>query len=202
MYMTEDISMVKCRHCGSVLKIKSHLFNTVDDKKIKCPTCHEISLLSQCVRLSSANQNEKSVYQYPNHNGNGSTTYDGADHTELSDTTKKKPKNVIGVLKIEGSNNVYQLLKGRQIVGRQASSSQAQIQINMGDARRLSREHLVVEVQSDAQGGFRHIASLCKEKLNATFINNDKLDFGDRVILRNGDIIRLPDITMVFVCEE
>lgn len=199
--MYKEISRVKCPHCGSVLTIKSHYLNVVGDKKLKCPTCQEISLLSQFVRLSSDNQSEESVYKNSPHNSNGSMAH---ENTVLRERSKEQPKNenVIGVLKIKGSNDIYQLLEGRQIIGRQASSSQAQIQINTGDARRLSREHLVIEVQSDVQGGFRHIASLCKEKSNATFINNDKLEFGDRVILRNGDIIRLPDIIMVFVCEE
>ena len=62
----------------------------------------------------------------------------------------------------------------------------------------MSREHLVLEVKKVIGKGFVHYASLYKEKVNETMINNELLEYGDSIVLKSGDKLRLPDATIVF----
>ena len=62
----------------------------------------------------------------------------------------------------------------------------------------MSREHLVIEIKKIPGKGFVHCASLYKEKVNPTFIGQNKLEYGDCVILHHRDLIRLPDVEARF----
>ena len=79
-----------------------------------------------------------------------------------------------------------------------ASSFPAKIQIPAGENRRMSREHLVIEVKKISGKGFVHYVSLCKEKQNATFLNEERIAFGDCLVLKDRDVLRLPDATLRF----
>ncbi|MCI7783026.1 MAG: hypothetical protein MR544_08035, partial [Parabacteroides sp.] len=46
--------------------------------------------------------------------------------------------------------------------------------------------------------GFVHIASLYKERVNPTYINQTPLLYGDHIILQMGDRIILPNVTLRF----
>ena len=46
--------------------------------------------------------------------------------------------------------------------------------------------------------GFVHYVSLYKEKVNETLINGVRLEYGDCVVLKDGDMLRLPEATLVF----
>ena len=65
----------------------------------------------------------------------------------------------------------------------------------------MSREHLVINVERKPGQGFVHSVKLYKQQVNDTYINNERLTFGDIVVLRNGDLIRLPDVDLVFSIE-
>ena len=62
----------------------------------------------------------------------------------------------------------------------------------------MSRNHLVVEVKKVPGKGFVHCVSLYKDKVNETKVNDTQLEYGDCVVLKNGDLLRLPDATLVF----
>ena len=61
------------------------------------------------------------------------------------------------------------------------------------NVKRMSRQHLLIEVKKVAVTGFLHYVSLYGQKANATFVGNSRLEVGDCLVLNDGDIIRLPD---------
>lgn len=101
--------------------------------------------------------------------------------------------NATGSLVLLNSGYVYSLFPGRNVVGRMASSSTADIQIpDMTGQRRMSRSHLVINVLKE-NGRFVHYASLNSPSVNRTCVNNIPLIYGQQVLLHSGDIIDLPD---------
>lgn len=105
----------------------------------------------------------------------------------------------IGRLRQKENGIAYQLKEGHNIVGRKSSGGKANFQIDTGSKRAMSREHLNVEVVKESFKGFVHYLSLCKENVNPTALNGQTLQYGiDRLILNEGDIIRLPDAELIF----
>ena len=99
----------------------------------------------------------------------------------------------IGKLVSLNTGNAYSLSPGRNVVGRMANSSTADIQIpDMTGQRRMSRSHLVINVLKE-NGQFVHYASLNSPNVNRTCVNSMPLIYGQQVLLHTGDIIDLPD---------
>lgn len=107
----------------------------------------------------------------------------------------------IGTLVMKSTGQRFCLKPGLNIVGRNAQSTSATVRINTGESKRMSREHLVINVERKPGQGFVHSVKLYKQQVNDTYINNERLTFGDIVVLRNGDLIRLPDVDLVFSIE-
>lgn len=119
------------------------------------------------------------------------------DLIEETETVVEKGYSKRGVLVNISTGERFPLRNGRNIVGRKAQDSAADIQIEC-PTKRLSREHLVIQVTADDGSGYKHCASLYKEKENATFVDNLELIYSDKVILRDHDIIKLPDVSVRF----
>ncbi len=91
------------------------------------------------------------------------------------------------------------LKEGRYVIGRKCDASDADIQIPINnDHNRTSRNHIVIEVKKLSSGSITHCVSLCKERVNNTYIGDKILKYGDKIILRNGSVIKLPDVTITF----
>lgn len=168
--------IVKCPHCGSVLKIT--LRPDTENKSITCPTCQNCSPFSQFKKIEPQD-----------------------DKTKYRDEPEKEPNQDLTLGKlifpIEAFAS-FRLKVGKNIIGRKAQSSQADCQIPITDNRRVSREHLVIEVKKVDGRGFVHYASLYKPDVNKTTVNDVQLEYGDVIVLNHGDIIQLPDLTVKF----
>ena len=106
--------------------------------------------------------------------------------------------STIGTLFALNCGNTYSLFPGRNVVGRMANSSTADIQIpDLTGQRRMSRSHLVINVLKE-NGRFVHYASLNSPSVNRTCVNNMPLLYGQQVLLHSGDIIDLPDESIRF----
>ena len=171
---------VKCPWCSAVLRIKSA--PGMEGKNITCPNCKHTSPFTQFKAVIP--REEESVTCFPGGIGN--------------DPTPTKENLIIGRLKIPLSGISYQLLPGKNIIGRKASASTANFQIETGENKRMSREHLIIEVKRVPSTGFTHLISLYKERVNKTFINSTELLWGDTLIIQHGDIIKLPDVDIRF----
>lgn len=106
--------------------------------------------------------------------------------------------STVGRLVQQGSANVYQLLHGKNIIGRSASASKATIPIITGPSKQMSREHIIIEVKNEPHKGLVHYLSLYKEKVNYTTRNGKQILYGDRLELKHGDVISLPGVTLSF----
>ena len=171
---------VKCPWCSAILRIKSA--PGMEGKNITCPNCKHISPFTQFKTVVP--KEEENVTCFPGGIGNV--------------PTPTKENLIIGRLIIPLSGDSYQLLPGKNIIGRKASASVANFQIETGDNKRMSREHLIIEVKRVPSIGFTHLVSLYKERVNKTFINSTELLWGDTLILQNGDILKLPDVDIRF----
>ena len=171
---------VKCPWCSAVLRIKS--IPGMEGKNITCPNCMHTSPFTQFKTVVP--KEEESVTCFSGGIGNV--------------PTPTKENLIIGRLIIPLSGVSYQLLPGKNIIGRKASASVANFQIETGEIKRMSREHLIIEVKRIPSSGFSHYVSLYKEKVNQTFINSTELLWGDTLILQHGDIIKLPNIDLRF----
>ena len=171
---------VKCPWCSATLRIRQT--PGMESKNITCPNCKQTSPFIKFKKVVPIE--EESITCFP---GNNRTNQE------------VNPENlIIGRLVVPLSGISFQLQPGKNIIGRKVTSSTANIQIPTGENKRLSREHLIIEVKRMPSNGFIHYVSLYKEKVNKTYINNTELLFGDILILQHGDIIKLPDIELKF----
>ena len=171
---------VKCPWCSATLRIRQS--PGMESKNLCCPNCKQISPFIQFKKATS--NEDESVTCFP---GQGSRAQNS------------KPENlIVGRLIIPLTGISYQLKPGKNIIGRKATASTAHFQIPTGENKRLSREHLIIEVKRVPASGFMHYVSLYKDRVNKTFINNTQLLYGDTLILQHGDVIKLPDLNVRF----
>lgn len=181
--MELDFIKIKCPNCGSVLQVKKQ--PGLDSKSITCPVC---KTRSPFMEFGNINNRQTEETEYP-----GKRKY-----SEPGTQYNSGKNQVIGRLIAVSAGCTYQLRPGRNVVGRKAQASTADFQIPMGDKKRMSREHLIIEVTNDPVKGYVHCVKLYKEKVNPTFVGNERLEYGDCLILKKGDLIRLPDVDVRF----
>lgn len=83
----------------------------------------------------------------------------------------------------------YELPLGCNSVGRAHVTSQANVQITTAD-RGMSRVHSVINVVKTGSGNMRCVISNANNK-NATYVNGEKLEDGDEIVLHDGDIVKM-----------
>lgn len=182
-----EIIQIKCPFCGAVLSVRNQA--GIETKNVTCPICSHKNPFSSFRKTAASPQASETHTEYPGMAGR---------HEEYTATEMPAMNNSIGRLMASGSGQTYQLKAGRNIIGRKWAKSTADFPIETGDDHTMSREHLVVEVRYVAGKGMMHYASLFKHQINPTFIGELQLEFGDKVILNNGDTLRLPGTTLRF----
>lgn len=181
---------IKCPFDGAILTVKKQM--GMETKSVTCPVCHNRYPFTQFKVIGEASM---SYHDSPN------TCY---PHSSISNP-KSAPEPTqfpsgnytIGQLVDISTGRVWKLMPGCNIIGRKASKSSATIQIETGDNRSMSREHIVIEVKK-VMGGFVHNLALFKEKVNKTQIGANELLYGDKIILAHGNLITLPGVTLKF----
>ena len=186
----DNIIKIKCPYCGAVLSVKEQV--GIESMSVTCPICKQKSPFKNYSKVVDKINEEHT--QYP------------GDEEKTSYRTSSDPGTdigtglnfTLGTLRILPSGPSFQLKSGKNIIGRCAAHSSADFQIPMEGSKRLSREHLVIEVKKVPGKGFVHYASLYKQKVNKTYIGNELLEYGDCIVLNHGDIIKLPDVNVKF----
>lgn len=177
---------IKCPNCGERLKVKLKTPNM--DINIPCPTCKISSPLKSYIKLTEQQQAEEHT-EYPK---NEEETIIGTYVVN----------DIIGQLKVQNTLlSPFPLKMGRNVIGRKAKSSTADIQIpiQIEERSRTSREHLIIDVDKVKGKGIVHYLSLYpKKKINETLLNGEKLSSIDRIPLKSGDIVTLPDVILIF----
>lgn len=166
---------IKCPSCGVVLRVTNS--RNESEKRFSCPKCGK-RIVVPFYRLKAED---------------GETQLDGtpgAQSTQLGNANMQQSCHLI-------CNGVeYALPIGRNIVGRKASSSGADIQIETDD-KYMSREHMVINVRRLPDGGIKVDVSNHKNK-NSTRVNDLLLQSGDAIVLHDGDTIQMGSTIMAF----
>lgn len=179
--MESELLRIKCPNCGAVLTIKKII--GLESKSIPCPVCKKIS---KYIDYKTPKQ------QY--------TPQDEDDTTTTGDETQidHLKQGGIGKLQKIGTSQMYCLSLGVNTIGRKAQTSNATIQIDTDDLT-MSRVHSTIEVRkSKTGGGYIHYFSNAQNK-NATYINSELIENGDRIILHGGEIIKMSNTTLKFM---
>lgn len=185
-----EIIQIKCPFDGAVLSVRHQ--PGLEAKNVTCPICKHKYPFTQFRRVTSDTGNDDSPTNYPD--GFERTRYGNEEPTELC----VQQDYTLGRVRIVGSGKSYQLRPGRNVIGRKGVKSNADFQIDTAEQRAMSREHILIEVKKVSGKGFVHYISLFKEKVNKTYIGNEQLFYGDCIVLKNGDIIKLPDASLKF----
>lgn len=174
---------IKCPNCGVILTVK--YFQGIEAKAITCPVCKKTNIYTDYKKPVSPNKQTQA-----NH---------GEDTTSLNEKTQpgQSPIGGIGRIALPEIGKYYQLKTGLNIIGRKAQTSSANIQLDTDD-RTMSRSHCAIEVKKLSNGGYIHYLSNSKNK-NATYVNGQKLEDGDRIILQGGENIKLGNSTIKFI---
>ena len=188
--MTPEYIRIKCPACGAVLQVQNQ--PDIESKYATCAVCKTRNLIKDFTKVG-VKQEEHT--QYPG----------GEEKTHYRTTQADPPTDIgeglnviIGLLKVLPAGPTFQLRQGRQTIGRKTiNPPHADFGIP-NESKRMSREHLIIEVKKVPSKGYVHYVSLAKEKVNVTFIGQNKMEYGDCVVLQHGDIIRLPDQDLRF----
>lgn len=186
----EELIKIKCPFDGAVLKVMNQ--PGIESKNVTCPICKHKYPFTEFKRVDDVYSNEDPDTELPG--GEEKTRYRDSEET----TSLNQPDFTIGELYIPSMNKVFRLSPGRNLIGRKATKTTATIQIDTGEKRSMSREHLVIDVKKVPAKGMVHYVSLAKEKVNKTMVGNEVLNYGDCFVLQNGDVIALPDVTLKF----
>ncbi|MDE7136104.1 MAG: FHA domain-containing protein [Muribaculaceae bacterium] len=186
-----------CPVCGAMLKLPET--PGIENKNVKCPVCNNTNAFTKFRRIVENSTAPKPRPHAPNFDGAPANNVDDSATKVLDQTTfaKNQKKNKTpGVLRAGGM--VFPLQMGKNIIGRQSSGQQATISLPCPDNKRMSRQHLLIEVKNNPDGSLSHVASLYKQQTNSTYINGQQLFFGNFIVLNDGAHITLPNYEIEF----
>lgn len=185
-----QIKRIQCPKCGVVLDVKNS--KNEEMKQINCPKC---KTLLQVRFLPQQKPVEAHTFYAPQRQAAnaGATQLAGGLSAETQlQSLAKKPK----VAKLIFEEVEYALNKGRNIIGRKASTSSATIQIETND-RYMSRMHIVITISALPDGSVK--AVLCNDKnKNETRVNGQPVVAGDMIRLEDGNTITMGKTTITY----
>lgn len=185
---------VKCTNCGVILNVRNSKGEAV--KIITCPECKSQLKVNFPPTASKEPLEAKTVLVGTAPTGESPTVLGGAGCAQ-SGATQYDPKpsqQKQYFLFLNGKR--YPLSAGRNVVGRKASSSDAQVQIETSDLY-MSRRHVCIEVVRLGDGSSKVLISNDKNK-NETYVNGTLLNAGDRVVLTSGAKIKMGDTVVTY----
>lgn len=185
--MENESLRIKCPHCGAVLIVKK--MPGLESKNIPCPVCKTVHKFTEYKTPRQPAAADDTDLNSP---AGGAS---GGEYTQPAGDRAW----VIGRLRQKGSGAAYKLSLGMNTLGRAAQTSRATVQIKTDDGY-MSRMHAAIEVHKLPSGGYVHYFFNTENK-NPSYINGVKVEKGDRIILRSGDIVKMADTELEFVIE-
>jgi len=201
-----QIKRIKCPVCNAVLDVKNSKNEEV--KQISCPSCKTI-LLVKFQPQSQKGPIEAGTYppkqpaagvgatQLAGSN-NGATVLGGGTNGATRLVTPTQKLFTLAILLFGGKE--YPLKEGQNIVGRKASTSKANVQIETAD-RYMSRQHCSITVTTLPDGTKKVVLSNYQNK-NATTIDGQSVETGDTIRLTDGNSIKMGHTTVSFKLEK
>ena len=152
---------VECKHCGKKLDVADNGKPTI---RFRCHYCNEISTVA------------------PERNEEGA---DGFGNKTIKPTDVSRYR--IG--KLVCSHREYPLQLGQNTIGRAHRDCKASLQIQIDD-QYMSRSQAIIEVIRQPDKTVRAVLSFWTSQ-NALYVNGQKMQPGDRVMLNQGDTIQM-----------
>ncbi len=201
-----QIKRIICPKCKAVLDVTNSKNETL--KQITCPSCKTILQVKFPPQQEAPQQEpiEAHTYYAPSKRSmadSGATQLAGVGaETVLGDGlsgatqlyTPTQKTTATAKLTFEGKE--YPLSEGRNIVGRQGTTSKATVQIETAD-RYMSRQHCSITISTLPDGTKKAVLSNYQNK-NLTSIDGQEIETGDEIRLTNGDRITMGHTTVVF----
>ena len=185
---------VKCTNCGVILNVRNSKGEAV--KIITCPECKSQLKVNFPPGAAQEPLEAKTVLVGAAPSDGGKTVLVGVGASASGETqyVPNPQQQKLSFLYCNGKR--YPLSAGRNIVGRKASSSDAQVQIETSDLY-MSRRHVCIEVVRLGDGSSKVLISNDKNK-NETYVNGTLLNAGDRVVLTSGAKIKMGDTVVTY----
>lgn len=183
---------IKCPTCGKVLRLEET--PNINAAFFTCPVCKGKHMVGNCQRYNTAphppsHSNEETRF------GSAGTQQMGGEETILGEETRiAPPQTKVGQL-VDANGVSYPLSIGFNTIGRKATTSTASIQIATDD-RTMSRNHTVIEVRNIG-GQLLHILKNGDNK-NPSYLNNVLMGEDDKLILNDGDCLKLGYTILTF----
>jgi endogenous inhibitor of DNA gyrase (YacG/DUF329 family) len=208
--MNELEFLVKCPCCSKQLRFKVKSADRAAQIKIKCPECGQASPFSsyRVINTSQAaaprhDEGKTEVLLAGDHRlvtpaapaGAAMMRNDG-DTVFNANLGASLPASCGRLVFASGDLPPVTLREGRNIIGREASTSTATVRIPR-TYNRVSREHLIIDVKA-VGNEYRYEIRLFKSEVNTTMLNTTTLTGGDVFVLNDGDTIKLPDLAIRF----
>ena len=172
-----DSVQIKCPQCSVILKVINSQNDT--EKLIKCPNCGKKIL----VRFHSQTSAE-----------DGATQYGGIPTAGATQLGESRVQQQTCLLVLDGIE--YELSIGPNTIGRKASTSNADIQLETDD-RYMSRNHALINVRRLPDGNIKVDISNSQNK-NATKVNGQTIGDDDAFVLHDGDKVTMGKTTITF----
>lgn len=168
---------VKCPSCGVLLDVRNS--TGAKEKEVNCPNCKS-----------------RIVVKFNIPNPLTSTPSNTPEQTEFHTSfISGLTDGIMGKLLYNGQT--YPLQMGLNSVGRKASTSTANIQIDTTD-RSMSRLHSIINVTRMFDGTLRTTIKNADNK-NTTYVGGQILYDGDTIVLNDGDVIKMGNVNITFV---
>lgn len=105
----------------------------------------------------------------------------------------------VGRLIVKDNKSIsYQLKVGENIVGRNGEGSEADFKLDTPNEKKISREHIIVDVKSEGND-YSYSVRLYKKEVNRTYVNGNRIEYSDCIRLHDKDTITLPGLTLQLV---
>jgi len=174
---------ITCPKCGVRLNVVNSQNEAI--KRVDCPACH----YGFMVQFRKPQVDNDAVTQLP-----GAAAASTASNETVYGGVRAGKVNYHGALYLNGTR--YPLKVGRNVVGRKAATSDADVQLATSDMY-ISRSHFLVNVIAMADGSVIATIQNYKNK-NATLVNQQPLNTGDVVNLVDGIHIKVGDTTLIY----
>ena len=171
-----QIKRIECPRCKVVLDVKQ--VDEQFERKILCPKCKTELLVKFSPNPSPMEAHTFCAKPKP-------ASERPSCETQLFSAPQKQEKDV----KLTYNGKDYELSEGRNIVGRSAQSSQADIQIEVDDMY-MSRHHCIVSVTTLPNNTKKVVLNNYQNK-NLTAVNGQQLQGDDVIRLSDGNIITM-----------
>ena len=176
-----ETKRIKCPVCGVVLDVRNS--HGEDVKFITCPQCKSQLKVTFAEKRPSASDN-------------GETQYVGGHSEEETVYLGNHDDNVLSAGCLECNGRYYELEFGENIVGRQASSSNANIQIAVADLY-MSRQHICINDRQMSPTKVQAVLSNYHNK-NSTIVDGQLVADGDQIVLSEGNKIKLGETMLTY----